>query len=225
MMNDVTLPRQRTPRFRGISCAIMALCVSLGAVPTMAAAEEQRRGSQSRDLDPQMRGPVQGVGIESRDLLAMADQMVRDILAMPEIANRDVAPRVIVDSKYFTNESMQRINRNLITDRLRTNLNRSSDGRLIFINRMNAAMIEEERALKREGVTDVGTTGMTRAQFGGDFRLTGNIASQDARDRRTGTIQRFTQITFELVDLETGAIAWSNTYDVSRAATDDVVYR
>jgi len=224
-MRNLDLNKRHRLHVRGALCAAMALCVSLGVIPTTASAEAQRRGSQSRDLDPEMRGPVQGVGIESRDLLAMADQMVRDILAMPEIAGRAVAPRVIVDSKYFTNESTQRINRNLITDRLRTNLNRSSDGRMIFINRRNAAMIEEERELKREGVTDVGTTGMTRAQFGADFRLTGNIASQDARDRSTGTIQRFTQITFELVDLETGVIAWSNTYDVSRAATDDVVYR
>lgn len=197
-----------------------ALLTGIAATP----AHAQKRG-KSADIDAGMAGPVQGVGIESRDLLSMADQMVRDILAQPVIAARATAPRVIVDSRYFTNESSQRINANLITDRLRTSLNRASDGRMVFIARQNAAMIEEERALKREGVTDSGTAGMTQAQFGGDFRLTGNIASQDARNSRTGTIQRFTQITFELVDLESGAIVWSNGYDISRAATDDVVYR
>jgi len=198
--------------------------LSLGFVAPQPATA-QKRSSQSKDLDPGMRGPVQGVGIESRDLLAMSDQMVRDILASPQISAREVAPRIIVDSRYFTNESTQRINRNLITDRLRTNLNRFSSGRMIFLSRQNAAMIAEERALKREGATDVGTTGLTRAQFGADFRMVGNIASQDARDQKTGTIQRFTQITFELVDLETGVVAWSNIYDVSRAATDNVIYR
>lgn len=204
-----------------ISYAVTAALVTgLAATP----AQAQKRG-KSADLDAGMAGPVQGVGIESRDLLSMADQMVRDILTQPVIAARTTPPRVIVDSRYFTNESSQRINANLITDRLRTSLNRASDGRMVFIARQNAAMIEEERALKREGVTDSGTAGMTQAQFGGDFRLTGNIASQDARNARTGTIQRFTQITFELVDLESGAIVWSNGYDISRAATDDVVYR
>lgn len=202
-----------------LSGAVLACLASVTMLADPAYAQ------RSQELDPGMRGPVQGVGIESRDLVAMADQMVRDILSTPDIAARAQAPRIIVDSKYFTNESTQRINRNLITDRLRSNLNRASDGRMIFINRVNAAMIEEERALKREGITDVGTTGMTRAQFGADFRLTGNIASQDARNQRTGTVQRFTQITFELVDLETGVITWSNTYDVSRAARDNVVYR
>ncbi len=187
-------------------------------------AEAQKRG-KSKDVDAGMAGPVAGVGIESRDLLAMSDQMVRDIMATPVLAARKVAPRVIIDSRYFTNESSQRINANLITDRLRTSLNRASDGRLVFLARQNAAMIEEERALKREGVTDSGTAGLTQAQFGADYRLTGNIASQDARNGRTGQVQRFTQINFELVDLESGAIVWSNTYEVARAATDDVTYR
>ncbi len=201
-----------------------ALAVCALSFAASVPAEAQKRG-KSNDLDAGMAGPVQGVGIESRDLLAMSDQMVRDILATPDIAARTVAPRIIVDSKYFTNESSQRINQNLITDRLRTSLNRASDGRMVFIARQNAAMIEEERALKREGATDSGTTGLTRAQFGADFRLTGNIASQDARNARTGQVQRFTQITFELVDLESGAIVWSNSYDVARAATDDITYR
>lgn len=206
-----------------LTAAGAAAAALVAAVPAYGAKKQLNGGSV--ELDPGMKGPVQGVGIESRDLLAMSDQMVRDILATPDIVARQVAPRIIVDSRYFTNESTQRINKNLITDRLRTNLNRSSDGRMVFIARQNAAMIEEERALKREGVTDVGTTGLTRAQFGADFRLAGNIASQDARDPRTGVMQRFTQITFELVDLESGAIIWSNSYEIARAAVDDIVYR
>ncbi|HWV60562.1 MAG TPA: penicillin-binding protein activator LpoB [Sphingopyxis sp.] len=179
----------------------------------------------ARDIDPGLRGPVAGIGIESQDIVGMADRMVRDLLTNPTLSNRKIPPRIIVDSRYFTNESMQRLNGNLITDRLRVSLNRASQGRMVFIARQNAAMVEEERALKREGMTDIGTTGLTRAQAGADYRLTGNIASADARDRRTGTMQRFTQITFEMVDLESGEIVWSNGYDIARAATDDVIYR
>lgn len=186
-------------------------------------AADQAQGA--RDIDPSVRGPVAGLGIEQQDIVSMADRMVRDILANPTVANRAVAPRIIVDSTYFTNESMQRLNKNLITDRLRTSLNRASNGRMVFVARQNAAMVEEERALKREGATDVGTTGLTRAQAGADYRLTGNIAAMDARDRRTGTMQRFTQITFEMVDLELGTIVWSNEYEIARATTDDVIYR
>jgi len=202
-------------------CLLAAACI--GAIAGAQARDRQPAGAQ--DLDPSMKGPVSGLGIEAQDITSMADRMVRDMLGNAILANRAKAPRVIVDSAYFTNESSQRINKNLITDRLRVGLNRASEGRMTFLARQNAAMIEEERALKREGVTDVGTTGLTRAQSGADFRLTGNIASTEARDPRTGTMQRFTQIVFEMVDLESGEIAWSNNYEIARAATDDVIYR
>lgn len=203
------------------------LITAVLVMATMAGAADARgrRAAGAQDIDPNSKGPVSGMGIEGHDITSMADRMVRDMLGNAMLANREIAPRIIVDSKYFTNESTQRINKNIITDRLRVNLNRASQGRMVFLARQNAAMIEEERALKREGVTDVGTTGLTRAQSGADFRLTGNIASTEARDPQTGTMQRFTQIVFEMVDLESGEIAWSNSYDIARAATDDVIYR
>lgn len=203
-------------------CLLVAVCAS-AIVADANARDRQLAGAQ--DLDPSMKGPVSGMGIEAHDITAMADRMVRDMLGNATLANRAKAPRVIVDSAYFTNESSQRINKNLITDRLRVGLNRASAGRMTFLARQNAAMVEAERALKREGVTDVGTTGLTKAQSGADFRLTGNIASTEARDPRTGTMQRFTQLVFEMVDLESGEIAWSNSYEIARAATDDVIYR
>ena len=202
-------------------CLLAAVCT---AVVAGAHARDRNRGG-AQDIDPGSKGPVSGLGIEGHDIQSMADRMVRDMLGNATLANREISPRVIVDSKYFTNESSQRINKNLITDRLRVNLNRASQGRMVFLARQNTAMIEEERALKREGVTDVGTTGLTRSQSGADFRLTGNIASTEARDPRSGTMQRYTQIVFEMVDLESGEIAWSNSYDIARAATDDVIYR
>ena len=205
-------------KFTGLLAA--ALATGLALTPVHAG---NKGGAQ--DLDPSQKGPVSGLGIEAQDIQSMSDRMVRDMLANATLANRATPPRVIVDSAYFTNESTQRINKNLITDRLRVGLNRASKGRMVFLARQNAAMMEEERALKREGVTDIGTVGMTRAQFGADYRLTGNIASTEARDARTGTMQRYTQIVFEMVDLESGAIEWSNSYEIARAATDDVIYR
>jgi hypothetical protein len=97
---------------------------------------------------------------------------------------------------------------------------------MMFIGREYAAMVAEERELKREGTTDVGTTGLTRAQAGADFRLTGRITSEDsAAQDGTGRVQRFNQITFEMIDLENGVIVWSNIYDFSRVAADSVMYR
>ena len=94
-----------------------------------------------------------------------------------------------------------------------------------FINRQNSAMIEQERELKRSGTVDSGTTGLTRAQAGADYRLSGKINSLDSRNVKTGMVQRYTQISFEMTDLESGEIVWSGIYEFSRAAADDVIYR
>jgi PBP1b-binding outer membrane lipoprotein LpoB len=171
-------------------------------------------------------GPVQGVGIEGQDIVSMSDQMMRDMLASERLAaGQKKAPRVIVDAQFFANDSSQPINRNLITDRLRVALNRAGSGRMTFVGRQYAQAVETERALKRTGVTDVGTVGMTRATLGADYRLGGRIASLDQKSSRTGLTQRYTQITFEMFDLESGEIVWSGIYEFARAAADDVLYR
>lgn len=192
-----------------------------------AAVPPHASGSATVNVNPTIAGPVQGVGIEGQDVIGMSDQMMRDMLTTPRLvqAQQGKAPRVIVDAQYFANDSSQPINRNIITDRLRVSLNRAAHGRMTFVGRQYAQAVESERALKRSGMTDVGTTGMTRATLGGDYRLGGRIASLDQKSRQSGLIQRYTQITFEMFDLESGEIVWSGIYEFARAAADDVVYR
>jgi PBP1b-binding outer membrane lipoprotein LpoB len=151
--------------------------------------------------------------------------MMRDMLTEPRLANATTPPQVILDGEYFVNESSSRINRNQITDRLRIGLQRAAQGRMQFVGRHYANMVAAERNLKRQGVVDKATTGMAGAQKGGDYRLGGRITSLDARDTRTGMAQRYTQITFEMVDLESGEIVWSGIYEFQKAAADDVIYR
>ncbi len=200
------------------------LAAALGACTTTSPTQNTA-GSPTVELDPNSRGPVAGVGIEGHDIQSMTDQMMRDMLANPVLTNRSRPPQIIMDGEYFTNESSQRINRNLISDRLRVNLNRAAQGRMIFVSRQSAAMVNEERQIKRQGQVDAGTTGLTAAQAGGDFRLRGNIASLDSRDPKTGLVQRYNQITFEMIDLERGTIVWSGIYEFARAAADDIIYR
>lgn len=168
---------------------------------------------------------VAGVGMESQDVISMTDEMLRDILATPEIAGRGKAPRIIIDAAYFSNDSSSRINKNAITDRLRVALNRSAQGRMVFLGRHYGDMVAKERELKREGGADAGTLRATKAQAGADFRLGGRIVSMDAASTKNGTVSRYHQITFELIDLEYGNIAWSGLYEFRKEAQDDVVYR
>ncbi|HAV70290.1 MAG TPA: penicillin-binding protein activator LpoB, partial [Alcanivorax sp.] len=141
------------------------------------------------------------------------------------LAARDVPPRIIIDNEYFKNESSSIINTNLLTDRLRVELNRAANGRMVFVGRHFADMVEKERELKRDGAVDGGTIRQTQATAGGDYRLGGRIASLDAMDRNSQTRSRYHQVTFEMIDLELGTIVWSGAYEMKKASQDNVLYR
>jgi curli biogenesis system outer membrane secretion channel CsgG len=199
--------------------------VATMALPACVTAPPNSSGLAARQMDVSTVGPVSGIGIEGQDYVSMTDQMIRDILASQMLAGRSKAPRVVIDSQYFKVGGSQAINRDLITERLRVNLNRAAQGRMSFIDRTHLDAIERERNLKRHGITDVGTTGLTKAVAGSDFLLRGAISSQDARSLKTGLAQRYNQISFEMVDVETSEIVWSGLYEFARVAADDVVYR
>jgi hypothetical protein len=183
-------------------------------------------GTPTTYQDPQTRGAVSGVGIESQDIVSMTDQMMRDMLTNPQLtADGGTPPRVIIDDAYFENRSSQRIDKQLVVNRLRVGLSRAANGRMVFVGRQYADAVEKERKLKRDGKVDSATTGLTEATAGADYRLVGTISSLDARDRSTGTAQRYSQITFEMLDLEYGTLVWSGIYEFSKAAQDDVIYR
>ena len=211
------------PRFIQIFVVILYMmlltgCATDGGVKNSA-------GVAPTSVDPAVKGPVGGVGIEGSDIISMTDQMMRDMLSYPVLAHRQKPAGVIIDAEFFINESSQPMNKNAITDRLRVNLNRAAAGRMKFVGRNYSKMVDQERDLKRQGVTDTGTTGLTKAHKGADFRLGGRITSLDSRNTKTGLQQRYTQITFEMVDLENSEIVWSGIYEFSRTGADDVVYR
>lgn len=202
--------------------ALLTLASLTGCIRTTRPAN--RPGAPQVYVDPSSPGPIQGVGIEANDVVSMTDRMARDLLATPEIVNWPRPPRIVIDSRYFRNEGSARINRNLITDRLRVNLNRAADGRLVFLGRHYSDMVEDERALEEEGVVSPGTQGSTRQAAGWDYRLGGRIATLDKVDPRSGEMDRYYQITFELVERGTGALVWSNLYEFEKFADQDVVY-
>lgn len=181
-------------------------------------------GSRVSYSDPGTVGPVAGIGFESQDLVSMTDRMARDILANLPDATVNNPRRIILDAEYLRNEGSSRLNKHAITDRLRIDLNRSSGGRLIFVARQYQDMIENERAIKREGLVDPGTKPLRAAPAGADYRLGGRITTLDALDPKTGQASRYHQITFELIDLEKGTVNWGGMYDFRKSAQDDLVY-
>ncbi len=203
----------------------MSTVFAAGLALTACQTVDNTAGTPTTYVDPGSSGPVRGVGIESQDIISMTDQMMRDMLTEPRLASAATPPHIIIDSEYFQNESSSRLNKNSITDRLRVSLNRSAQGRMQFVGRHYADMVAKERELKRQGVVDKATVPGAKAQKGGDYRLGGRITSLDSRDPRTGMIQRYNQIVFEMVDLETAEIIWSGIYEFAKSAQDDIIYR
>ncbi|WP_057657778.1 penicillin-binding protein activator LpoB [Pseudoxanthomonas dokdonensis] len=205
--------------------AVAALWLSVGVGQARERTLDNRNGVQARDLDPAEKGLVTGVGIEAHDIQSMTNQMARDMFASGFLNGLASPPRILIDEQEFRNEGSQIINRRMITQRLMTELNRAAQGRMSFVGQRYAGMVAKQRELKREGVTDVGTTGMTGGQAGVDYFLGGAIMTLDSRDPRSGVIQRYNQIAFDLVDAESGSVVWSGMYEFQRAAADDIIYR
>ncbi|WP_230772254.1 penicillin-binding protein activator LpoB [Sphingomonas sp. Leaf4] len=205
---------------------IMGIIAAVALVAMPASAQRNRRGTQATELDPTGRGAIFGVGLESRDIDMMADQVMRELMSRPDIVGTPTPPRVVIDSEKFYNDSSQRIDRDMLTGSLRASLSRAAAGRIRFVSRESMDIVMRERELKRTGVADGGTRGMTQGVSGVDYQLIGKMSSLDSRDTKSGLVQRRTQVVFELVDLETGDLPWtSQPYVILRAAGDDIVYR
>jgi penicillin-binding protein activator len=183
------------------------------------------RGRPTVMEDPTTVGRVAGVGIESQDVITMAHAMAGDILAAPAISGRQPPARVVVDAAYLRNQSSSVIDKTMLTDRLRVELTRSCQGKMVFLARHYGDMMEKERELEKEGAVTKGTGDTSERVLGYDFRLGGRITSIDSVDARSGVRSSFHQITFELVERGSGAIAWSKAYGFRKAAQDSVIYR
>ena len=165
-----------------------------------------------------------GIGFESQDVREMSDKMVRDLLAQGRFGNAAVPPRVIIDDSRFLNESNQTVNINLLTDRLRIELMRAAQGRMLFVSRQNADQVEKEKTLKQQGRVDAGAGDPSRAVAGADYMLIGRITSQSSTSNRNGIRTNYYQFSFEMLDLNNGISVWGNLYDVKKAGANDRIY-
>ena len=182
------------------------------------------RANNSKYVDPGETSNSSTLRTESNDIVAMCDKMVRSILANPAVSARKTPPRIVLDSAYFKNRSSDRLDVRMITDRMRTALVKSANGRMFFLARHAVDAVEKERALKRDGTVDGGTVGQTQRTAGADYRLVGTITER-SNFANTGTQSSFMQFTFELIDLETSAIVWANDFDFKKVGRDSGVYR
>lgn len=207
-----------------IALLAMTTVTMTACAPMHGTRVDDNAGRQTAYQDPRSQGAIRGgVGIESQDIVSMTDEMMRDILATPVLVNRSTPAKVVIDSSDFKNESSARIDKDLITNRLRVSLNRSAAGRMVFIGRRNIASVEAERELRNQGIVDQGTRQAAAATRSWDFKLVGSINSQDIMNT-AGDKSRSIAITFEMIDIN-GELVWSGMHEMSKVGRDDVIYR
>src|ERR1039457_5714254 len=94
-------------------------------------------------------GFVAGTGVESQDLVMVADRTARSILARPQIANAATPPTIVLNP--VDNQTRFPINKEIFLTRIRAQLNSKSAGKVMFLARSQMAALEQERNLKRQG--------------------------------------------------------------------------
>src|SRR5512139_572075 len=113
--------------FTGIAVVVLAGfvsgCASSGVKNPSGVGVTQMRADEQ--------GFVAGTGVESQDLVAVTDKMAKSILTVPQVANAQGVPRVVLDP--VINETRFPINKDIFLSRIRAQLNSKAQGKVIFL--------------------------------------------------------------------------------------------
>jgi hypothetical protein len=167
------------------------------------------------------RGFVAGTGIESQDLVAVADKMARGILSVPQIANAQGVPRIV--TLPVVNDTRFTINKEIFLREIRAMLNERAAGKMMFLARDRMDELQREQALKQSGQV-TSSTDPNVVQFkGADYMLTGTLTSLTTR-MSEGTSD-YVLYTFQLLDPTTSDIIWEGSHRIKKQGLEDAVYR
>ena len=173
--------------------------------------------------DPQAVSALDTANVESNDILNCANYLVGRMLANPLITHAETPRHVIVDSAYFTVNTSTRFDKDVLINNLRVALIQAANGRIRFVGRQYAAIAEEEKDLQAGGVVGPGTTPGSATQLGADYRLAGSV--REMAENAGGVLQKYTLMTFEMVDTKTNEIVFSDKWDFKKQQTTPRAYR
>lgn len=178
-------------------------------------------GVAVREMKPDERGFVAGTGVESQDLVAVADQMARKILATPAIARAADAPHIVLEP--VVNNTRFPLNKDIFLTRIRAQLNEQAAGRVSFLDRPMLATLEREQQLKQQGLVTAASNPNVVEFRGADFFLTGTL---DGLSTRTSQgVSDYILYTFRLTNARTSEIVWEASAEIKKQGLEDAAYR
>ena len=193
--------------------ALVAGCASSGV--------KNPSGVPVTHLNADEQGFVAGTGVESQDLVAVTDKMARSILGIQQIANAPKPPTVVLDP--VVNNTRFPINKEIFLTRIRTELNKKSLGKVVFLARDRMAALDKERNLKRTGDVTASANPQTQEFLGADYFLTGSLEGMSTRTA-AGTSD-YVLYDFQLIDARTSAIVWEDSAEMKKQGLEDAAYR
>jgi penicillin-binding protein activator len=196
-----------------LTAAVIAGCASSGI--------DKPNGVGVVEMKPDEKGFVQGTGIESQDIVAVADKMARGVLAVPEIANAKGAPRIVLLP--VKNDTRFPFNKDIFLDEIMSLLNERAAGKVRFLARERISELEKERDLKRTGQVTSSTDANVQQFKGADYMLTGKLVGQTTRTS-AGTSD-YVLYSFELIDPNTSEIVWNGSHRIKKQGQTDASYR
>jgi penicillin-binding protein activator len=179
------------------------------------------RGVPVTEMKADERGFVAGTGVESQDLVAVTDKMARSIIAIPEIANAQGTPRVVLNP--VVNETRFPINKDIFLTRIRAQLNSKATGKVRFLAREQMVALERERDLKQSGQVTASSDPNVVEFKGADFFLTGKL--QNMTTRTSKGVSDYVLYSFQLIDARTSDIVWEDFAEIKKQGLEDAAYR
>lgn len=224
--NKQISPAMSQPKFARLSIRSGLRWATLPLIPVLlvgcaTSGIPTRSGVQVTEMKADERGIVAGTGIESQDLVAVTDKMARSIVAVPEIANAQGTPRVVLEP--VVNETRFPINKDIFLTRIRTELTTKARGKVRFLARDRMTALEHEQELKQNGQVTSSTDPNTVAFKGADFFLTGRLQGMTAKTSR-GTSD-YILYAFQLIDAHTSDIVWEDSAEIKKQGQEDAAYR
>lgn len=195
------------------AAGLLAGCASSGV--------KNPSGTPVTEMRADERGFVAGTGIESQDLVMVSDKMARGILAIPQIANAQGVPHIVLNP--VINETRFPINKEIFLTRIEGQLSTKAAGKVIFLARDRMDALERERQLKLSGQVTASADPAQVEFKGADFFLTGRLQSLTTR---TGAgVSDYVLYTFELIDARTSEKIWMDQAEIKKQGLEDAAYR
>ena len=193
--------------------ALVAGCASSGV--------KNPSGTGVTHMTADEQGFVAGTGVESQDLVMVADKMARSILGISQIANAVTPPTIVLNP--VDNQTRFPINKEIFLTRIRAQLNSKAQGKVMFLARNQMEALEKERNLKREGAVTASSDPAVQEFKGADYFLTGSLQGLSTRTAK-GTSD-YILYDFHLIDARTSAIVWEDSAEMKKQGLEDAAYR